>query len=300
MPSFSLYPLKRLTSMNSPLAKGSSSSSPRSSDDASTVEEKATSDSTDGTVEEEEVPDILDMRDHDEMIKGTIKTMEKTHVEPKNIFGLKVTRDPVRITIQDEVRFGLWALLAALLVAGLIFLIVVATTDSVNFSDTTTNPHGTALIVAGIFAIISCFIAGVQIYMHLTHWSHPPSQKLVIRIIFMVPVYSVAAWLALWQLEYSTYIDFVRVCYEAFTLYTFMVLLTQYLGGHAGVVEWMQYKSVSTIHTHHHARPLHPLHTPPLTSCLLVCACTMVSRSRGLLRSGAFPSALRRPTSCGI
>ena len=40
MPSFSLYPLKRMTSMDSPLAKGTPSS-PRSSDDeVVTVEEK--------------------------------------------------------------------------------------------------------------------------------------------------------------------------------------------------------------------------------------------------------------------
>ena len=295
--------------MDSPLAKGSSSTSPRSSD-----EEKASplpASNGEGGVEEEEEPrDILDMRDHDEMIKGTIKTMEKTHTEPKNIFGLKVTRGPLRVIIQDEVRFGLWALLAALLVAGIIFLIVVATTDDVHFSDSTTNPHGTALIISGIFTIVSCFIAAVQIYMHLTHWSHPASQKLVIRIIFMVPVYSVAAWLALWQLEYSTYIDFVRVCYEAFTLYTFMVLLTQYLGGHAGVVEWMQYKEVSQLPSSIIAMTasgsfpsLCQLSTVSLT---LTCACCCGARVRmcdspfpGSRLSGASPSVHPRPTSCG-
>ena len=34
----------------------------------------------------------------------------------------------------------------------------------------------------------------------------------------------------------------MRGVYEAFVIYTFMILLTKYLGGHNGVVEWMKYK----------------------------------------------------------
>ena len=211
---------------------------------------------TASTEEEEKAEDVLDMRQHDEMIKDTLKSLHSQSVAKTNIFGLLVTRPPesggrLRIAVRDEVRFGLWLLLAVLLVAGMIFLIVVAARDDVQFSDTTNRPHATATIIAGIFALLACFVTGFQLYQHYTHWSHPPSQKLIVRILLMVPVYAVTSWLALLELEYSTYIDFVRVCYEAFTLYTFMVLLTQYLGGHDGVVEWMKYKEVRRTSSSH-------------------------------------------------
>ena len=70
MPSFSLYP-KKSSGMMSPLAKGSTSSSPRASDAEETKEGTAVE-------EEEEKPDILDMRDHDEMIKSPARTATHT------------------------------------------------------------------------------------------------------------------------------------------------------------------------------------------------------------------------------
>ena len=186
------------------------------------------------------------MRQHDEMIRDTLKTMHSNATLKTNLFGLSITRPSpndsssggrTRIAIADEVRFGLWLGLGLMLLTGLIFLIVVAVRDDVQFSDTTDHPHGTAIIISGIFALLACFVTAVQMYMHWRNWTHPASQKLILRILFMVPIYAVSSWVALVKLEYSTYIDFVRICYEAFTLYTFMVLLTQYLGGHEGVVE---------------------------------------------------------------
>lgn len=265
LPSFELPTFKafgRSSGASSPInntasPRGSFNNMSDSSSDAdaevvhSNDTESSTATTTTSTDEEEKAEDVLDMRQHDEMIKDTLKSLHSQSVAKTNIFGLLVTRPPesggrLRIAVRDEVRFGLWLLLAVLLVAGMIFLIVVAARDDVQFSDTTNRPHATATIIAGIFALLACFVTGFQLYQHFTHWSHPPSQKLIVRILLMVPVYAITSWLALLELEYSTYIDFVRVCYEAFTLYTFMVLLTQYLGGHDGVVEWMKYKEVET------------------------------------------------------
>ena len=259
LPSFELPTFKGLnrgSSVSSPLSR---TSSPRGtfsnmSDSAADPDPSTTTDAepaatTDDAppADEEKEADVLDMRQHDEMIRDTLKTLSSTSVQRTNVFGLLITRPPesngrLRVAIRDEVRFGLWLGLLILLVTGLIFLIVVAVRDDVQFSDTTNHPHATAIIIAGIFALLACFVTAFQLYMHWKNWSHAPSQKLIIRILLMVPVYAISSWVALLELEYSTYIDFVRVCYEAFTLYTFMVLLTQYLGGHEGVVEWMKYK----------------------------------------------------------
>ena len=260
LPSFelpSLKGLKRGSSVTSPSSKTSSPRGPFSTMSDAAVDPATTTSDADAEAastddlpaDEEKEQDVLDMRQHDEMIRDTLKAISSTSVARTNLFGLLITRPPesggrIRIAIRDEVRFGLWLGLLILLVTGMIFLIVVAVRDDVQFSDTTDHPHGTAIIIAGIFALLACFVTAFQLYQHWTHWSHPPSQKLIIRILLMVPVYAISSWVALLELEYSTYIDFVRVCYEAFTLYTFMVLLTQYLGGHEGVVEWMKYKEV--------------------------------------------------------
>jgi hypothetical protein len=46
----------------------------------------------------------------------------------------------------------------------------------------------------------------------------------------MCPIYAWASWCSLMWLHYAVYIDFVRVCYEAYVIYSFLLLLTKYLG----------------------------------------------------------------------
>ncbi len=53
----------------------------------------------------------------------------------------------------------------------------------------------------------------------------------------MVPVYSICSFASLIFIQFSLYIDFMRACYEAFVIYSFMILLTTYLGGHGGVTD---------------------------------------------------------------
>ena len=140
--------------------------------------------------------------------------------------------------------------------------------------------HWIAVLIGGVFAILACILSAIQIRAHHAHWTHPPSQKQVVRILYMVPIYAISAWGSLTFLNLSSYIDFVRGVYEAFVIYTsvkaarthcggrfqahrqwsvstrahwfafvlcfvarsFMILLTKYLGGHDGVVEWMKFK----------------------------------------------------------
>lgn len=124
------------------------------------------------------------------------------------------------------------------------FLIADFGLGRVNLSKITDEAgHGVAVIVGGVFASLACILSYIQVKAHRAHWTHPPSQRLVVRILYMVPIYACSAWGSLTFLDLSSYIDFIRGVYEAFVIYTFMILLTKYLGGHSGVVEWMKYKT---------------------------------------------------------
>jgi hypothetical protein len=77
----------------------------------------------------------------------------------------------------------------------------------------------------------------VQIVQHFFHKSHHASQKRIMRIIAMVPVYAVTSWISILFFESAVYMDFIKSCFEAYVIYCFLLLLTKYLGGHRGVEE---------------------------------------------------------------
>ncbi len=49
---------------------------------------------------------------------------------------------------------------------------------------------------------------------HLKNYSKPSQQLWIVRILFMVPVYSFSSWLSLKFIHYSLFFDVVRDCYE--------------------------------------------------------------------------------------
>lgn len=51
----------------------------------------------------------------------------------------------------------------------------------------------------------------------------------VFRILWMVPIYAVNAWIGLEFPEQSIYVDSLRECYEAYVIYNFMKYLLNYL-----------------------------------------------------------------------
>lgn len=143
--------------------------------------------------------------------------------------------------IVDEVRFTVLVLSIVGSICVISFLVADFIAERVSFHQIyTQDSHGVAIIVGGVFSLTAVILSFYQIYSHKRHYTHPPSQKLVIRILWMVPIYAISAWLSLTFLDWSSYIDFVRGVYEAYVIYSFMILLTKYLGGHNGVVEWSE------------------------------------------------------------
>jgi len=120
------------------------------------------------------------------------------------------------------------------------------TENQANCSDSNALPvfqlHQWAWIVGGVFSFTSCVLSIILIYAHLK-WNHMDHlRKYIIRILLMVPLYAVEAWLGLYSPGERPYWDVARGCYEAFVVYSFYTFLVQYLGGSPKLVEDLKYR----------------------------------------------------------
>mmetsp|Transcript_12420 Transcript_12420/g.16569 ORF Transcript_12420/g.16569 Transcript_12420/m.16569 type:complete len:361 (-) Transcript_12420:612-1694(-) len=93
------------------------------------------------------------------------------------------------------------------------------------------KPKLTSYYIAGLFVILTVPLSLHEIIMHLTNWYMPTVQKYVVRILFMVPIYSVQSWFSLYFQNATFYIDTVRELYEAFVISSFVYYLVALLGG---------------------------------------------------------------------
>eukprot|EP00026_Physarum_polycephalum_P011252 Phypoly_transcript_11459.p1 GENE.Phypoly_transcript_11459~~Phypoly_transcript_11459.p1 ORF type:complete len:316 (+),score=47.81 Phypoly_transcript_11459:125-1072(+) len=117
--------------------------------------------------------------------------------------------------------------------------------------------HVTAWWVAGIFSAYATYLSIQLIKRHLNNYTQPAIQKHIIRIALMVPVYAIGSWLSLRYKEHSLYFDLLRDCYEAFIIYSFVWMISAYVGGDA--------KLLDILHKHppmHHMFPLNLLYPP--------------------------------------
>lgn len=81
------------------------------------------------------------------------------------------------------------------------------------------------------FVLLTIPISLRLIVQHLTHWNSPNIQKYVVRIIWMIPIYSIESWLALRFKYMAIYLETLRECYEAYVILCFMYYLIALLGG---------------------------------------------------------------------
>lgn len=71
--------------------------------------------------------------------------------------------------------------------------------------------------------------------MHTEYYTRPRLQRHVIRILWMVPIYSMDAWFALRFKDARAYLDPVREIYEAYVIYNFYAYLMNYLEDELGM-----------------------------------------------------------------
>lgn len=84
-------------------------------------------------------------------------------------------------------------------------------------------------LIAGIFVVLSLIISLWHIIQHLIYYNKPYLQKYIVRILWMVPIYSMNSWLAMIIPGSGVYLDVLRETYEAFVIYSFMKYLLNYL-----------------------------------------------------------------------
>ncbi|CAB1350585.1 unnamed protein product [Coregonus sp. 'balchen'] len=89
--------------------------------------------------------------------------------------------------------------------------------------------HSKAWFIAGVFVFMTIPISLWGILQHLVHYTQPELQKPIIRILWMVPIYSLDSWIALRYPRIAIYVDTCRECYEAYVIYNFLIFLLNYL-----------------------------------------------------------------------
>uniref|UniRef100_A0AAV2KJ10 Transmembrane protein 184A n=1 Tax=Knipowitschia caucasica TaxID=637954 RepID=A0AAV2KJ10_KNICA len=106
-----------------------------------------------------------------------------------------------------------------------------------------------AQALSGLFVCAALLITCHQIYTHLRSYTVPNEQRYIIRILFIVPVYSFDSWLSLLFIsndQYYVYFDSVRDCYEAFVIYNFLSLSFEYLGGESAIMSEIRGKPIQS------------------------------------------------------
>jgi hypothetical protein len=149
--------------------------------------------------------------------------------------------------VTNVVHFALILLAILGVIVCAAFMITDLGFHRVTVSQVSNNSHNTAEVIAGVFGLAACLISFHQIRQHRRFWVHPPSQRWLIRILMLVPVYSLSSWLGLTFLRFSSYFDFLLSVYEAYVIYSLTMLMSKYVGGHKGVIEGMR---ITTTHQH--------------------------------------------------
>lgn len=102
-----------------------------------------------------------------------------------------------------------------------------------------------AFYSAEIMVLGTVIMSTRLVYLHLTHWYMPDCQKYVVRILWMVPLYSVQSYMSLRFRNARIYIDTIRDLYEAYVIASFLYYLIELLGGQDCLVRTLQRKDAS-------------------------------------------------------
>ncbi|KAK5643294.1 hypothetical protein RI129_007139 [Pyrocoelia pectoralis] len=147
------------------------------------------------------------------------------------------------------------------------------------------NKRDQEIFIAGIFAWLAVPISLWEIIQHVINYSEPKLQKPIIRILWMVPIYAINAWLVLLFPEQSIYMDSGRECYEAFVIYNFMKFLLNYLNAEMDLETNLELKPQHGILQYTVVRPLS-------TAISVVCEVSGVYGDGEFVANRAYPYLL--------
>lgn len=96
--------------------------------------------------------------------------------------------------------------------------------------------------LAAVFVIAAILSSIWHITQHLIYFNKPYLQKYIVRILWMVPIYSLNSFIAMTLPETSVYFDVCREAYEAFVIYSFMKYLLNYLHYDLNIQQTIDFK----------------------------------------------------------
>lgn len=70
------------------------------------------------------------------------------------------------------------------------------------------------IIVAGVASLMATLLSLVSVWFQLKNYRKPLLQRYVVRILLMVPIYSISSWCSLVSLKVAFYVDPIRDIYE--------------------------------------------------------------------------------------
>ncbi|GJE91499.1 organic solute transporter Ostalpha-domain-containing protein [Phanerochaete sordida] len=89
--------------------------------------------------------------------------------------------------------------------------------------------HDIGWLVTGIFTIASCMISFWLMSKHLRWYTNKAEQRYIVRILLMVPIYSIVSFASYLFWNHSTPLLLLRDCYESTVLTSFFYLLLMYI-----------------------------------------------------------------------
>jgi hypothetical protein len=107
-------------------------------------------------------------------------------------------------------------------------------------------------IVAAICMVLTCAMMGNQIGLHLTYNEHAGFRAYTVRILLMVPIYSITSYCGLHQPSNAIVWALVRDAYECVVLFSFLQYCLTYLGGPENIARYLiarQHDEAATLQT---------------------------------------------------
>lgn len=89
--------------------------------------------------------------------------------------------------------------------------------------------HHFGLFLAAVFGAVATILSVYLIFQHALHYSKPWEQRHIIRILLLIPVYSIVSFLSYVHYRNANYYDVLEGCYEAFAISAFFTLLCYYV-----------------------------------------------------------------------
>ena len=139
---------------------------------------------------------------------------------------------PTQTWMQVIAKLLVWVTLLASVVAIILY--------SIDLYRHGKQKHYIGWFSAAGFVLLTIPISVRLIVRHLINWNAPQVQKYVVRIIWMIPLYSVESWLALRFKNAAIYLETLREGYESYVIFCFLYYLIALLGDEQHLLQFKQ------------------------------------------------------------